>query len=488
MINAKYSNYPELAQDLKTVIDTYKERISAFNDALFKGGLLPDEAISYFYSLDPIDENYVVFQSNIINGIDEDENISRLNKIIEFRRSRALALEMSAATTVASALKPGLIELHGRNWIREIDRQLISYNNGELVINPNSNINASDIIGFCIETSTEKLELDQIEKIVLAAEMLLLASFDEVNLSKILCWKNTGDIPKNASRIYENRELAQVLFSDYDKDPYLKASLIDQMMFDWLMGIAIEQCDKYSSSESDNSIEMHIKKLLSCVEFFKSNHIEDESKQRDKRKKIIKDLIDTIENKFIVDNHEPVIKGREKGDLHEYMWLLDSFVRIMIDPTLINKVAPISSTSNYDQPKVGKPKLNRAYDYMVLIVDSTCDYIQLKSRGNSKHGGEYHNAIKVVKEKFFRELNISWLRKKLEVYNKWIEGDFDISLNPKLDLLILESVNEYYGSLGQKTIREAHEFSPLAKPTTRSERRRRQRSVQKAAKKNRKIY
>jgi hypothetical protein len=138
-----------------------------------------------------------------------------------------------------------------------------------------------------------------------------------------------------------------------------------------------------------------------------------------------------------LDLHEAkAVKGSEKGDLHELLYLLDTNYLFATGDSVARKWYGIASADRHDAPRVGYPSKKRGLDF-VFTNNFRAKLVQLKS---SRHDdSEYHPWILKIEEENFQEVDKRRLGAKLNAYQQWIESDFDPALRAKVDKYILPS-------------------------------------------------
>lgn len=158
-----------------------------------------------------------------------------------------------------------------------------------------------------------------------------------------------------------------------------------------------------------------------------------------------KNLIDGISSFYLDPNfsENKVIKGEDKGLLHETIWLLDMNFLLLTDKKIKNAYV-VPTFPRVDSPKIGRPKYNRAYDVHIQFGNTGRTLpVQLKSSNNAAKNAQYHPNIDVVVENNFADVDKRRLSAKLAKYTAWVESGLSEEAAAQLQKYILPSARKY---------------------------------------------
>jgi hypothetical protein len=147
-----------------------------------------------------------------------------------------------------------------------------------------------------------------------------------------------------------------------------------------------------------------------------------------------------IEHPFKSDRK--VIKGEDKGLLHEALWLMD--INYLLQQPNSGLNAPGYAFPTFpraDKPEINYPTYRRAYDiHIALSSNGRTIPVQLKASSNGvDRGSEYHPNIYVVSEDNFQEVDVRRLSAKLTAYKQWVESGFSPDSKAMVDKYLLPS-------------------------------------------------
>lgn len=157
------------------------------------------------------------------------------------------------------------------------------------------------------------------------------------------------------------------------------------------------------------------------------------------------DLIEGISRYFLDSSStdRKVIKGEEKGLLHESLWLLDMNFILFMDKTVKNTYV-VPTFPRIDRPKIGRPIYNRAYDMHVQFGTTGRTLpVQLKSSNNAAKNMQYHPNIDVVVEENFADVDIRRLSAKMAKYKAWSASGLSDEAAIEVQKYLLPSAIEY---------------------------------------------
>jgi hypothetical protein len=192
-----------------------------------------------------------------------------------------------------------------------------------------------------------------------------------------------------------------------------------------------------------------------------------------------------IDTSFLALDDAPVVKGTEKGDLHELMFMLDLNYLFTTKRTEGNEWIASATTDREDHPENGNPSRRRGFDYLVSNGSNTLS-VQVKAnkaqeekrKQQDPNYREYHPWIRQYAEANFQFVKKATLEKKIQAYMDWIESDFDPAYQQKLDRYVLPTAREVYAdAMAEEQMPKSERvLRYLGGQLTRAERRRIQRN------------
>jgi hypothetical protein len=200
-----------------------------------------------------------------------------------------------------------------------------------------------------------------------------------------------------------------------------------------------------------------------------------------------------IETSFLALDDAPVVRGTEKGDLHELMFMLDLNYLFATKRAEGNEWIASATTDREDHPENGNPSRRRGFDYVVSNGTHTLS-VQVKAnkaqedkrKQQDPNYKEYHPWIRQYAEVNFQFVKKTTLEKKIQAYMDWVESDFDPAFQEKLDRYVLPTAREVYAdAMAEEQVPKSERvIRYMGGQLTRAERRRIQRNYGEFKKRN----
>lgn len=152
-------------------------------------------------------------------------------------------------------------------------------------------------------------------------------------------------------------------------------------------------------------------------------------------------LTAVIKHSYLELDDKKVVKGTDKGDLHELLFLLDTNYLLSTGDADARQWYGIASAKRSDKPLIGYPSKNRGLDF-IFSDNWGVRLVQLKSSPHDTT--EYHPWImKLAEQKGdFPYVDKRTLAAKLKAYEEWLAADCDPHLKSKVDKYILPSAQK----------------------------------------------
>lgn len=217
-------------------------------------------------------------------------------------------------------------------------------------------------------------------------------------------------------------------------------------------------------SELHEALMYSTKQFASNI-FYRSALEPNEARREFSRRSGFHNLVESIEDLILaphIKSNKSVVKDATmKGDLHELLWLLDTNFMLSRCDTSGQSFAA-SSPIGYDQPIVGRPDEKRSYD-VIGVSPSLKVPIQLKSGNYSASRHIYDSRIVKVTEENFQDVSIRRLDSRLRDYREWIEGrSTDEALAAKIESRVLPSAERFVDDfINSDTIVDPKTFQPV---------------------------
>jgi hypothetical protein len=143
-----------------------------------------------------------------------------------------------------------------------------------------------------------------------------------------------------------------------------------------------------------------------------------------------------------------------KGDLHEVLWLLDSFALIKGSPQKYGQLGIIAADYAEDRGNIKNLALKRGHDFRVYNRGTQQGtFTQLKSHASRRHDKPYAESITVHREQDFHKLiqNPTLITDKLRWYTAWSQANFDPQMFKAsgLESTVMPTVKEVLDNLAE---------------------------------------
>lgn len=151
------------------------------------------------------------------------------------------------------------------------------------------------------------------------------------------------------------------------------------------------------------------------------------------------------------DDKNKVIKGTEKGDLYEMLYLMDLNYLFTKNRRPDFDWHARATTTRHDRPEVNNPSHRRGYDFMAtngdhsVVIQAKVNLSQEERRKQTDPNyRDYHPWILQVGERSFDSAKKTTLLKKLEAYEEWLDVGMPQEGSAKLDRHVLPSAQEAF--------------------------------------------
>ncbi len=405
--------------DVETVLTVQfaRERHDALLALMDRVGTL-DDAITWSKGMDPLRQGSDALAKMHAAGEVSDETFE------SYRLNSAFAYQNSAEALIASVAFPDIFaDPKNTHWLPEVTQRA-----GFKKASPDSDWTPYHTITTSLSEFDNRSDLsnDDLARLSLAAEMLDISGTSKFVLS-------LPGLSKTASN--ETEALALRKGAQYDKSfaVHLRNTVAEQALLG--QDDQIPEYERYAVG-------------LRALWRNTANHLAARTMDghREQSLAVLQSMIDCLNIIFLERGaiEEATDKNNVKGLLHELMWMLDGYM-IMLHDSKYDGIDIVPSFSVEDQPVIGRPLLNRGFDYRIGDIKSSMTRIQLKSSPIVRD--VYHEDIKVVTEDNFTDINPRRLAAKLGNYRRVLEGDPTIDAKIVIDKYALKSVQLELDSL-----------------------------------------
>jgi len=395
----------------------------------------PEEIIDWYHRQDPLAEagmmSYLKYQ--------QARNVGDVIDAAIDNHLRISAFEIGASKLVANVLLADEMKRRSAPDLRTLLEDLYATDLAEQVKNPEAMFSTDDIISASLQIGAGKnCNLEEAKQLFVASEMLFAASTESSSVVEQLQGPEAEKLRK----------------------------ALDRLMMRQVMKLAIDKVEPLA--QTDPEARLHFLQatnqyiaIVMADEYYRFG----ENGFKPVRDEILSFFIESVRKQFLSEHGASstgLPKGELKGTLHETLWLLDMMMLREIDQ-LDYYVFP--SLTQQDRPLIGRPKLNRGFDFMLIEPnDGTELAFQLKSSAKRRHG-HYHPMISVLVEENFVDIDPRRLNRKLLNYSKAIKAGFtgDEALTARQYLLptAIQASEIYKNEYGQSVEMRANKISSI---------------------------
>lgn len=346
------------------IIQRELEVIQTIETKIIHGKASNGEIYQWHKTQDPLRMGHVF--DDFVATKDEDSSF----KIREKQLRKAIILENGAETIVLNTLTP--------DW-----QSYKQYEDSNAIEMANAPMDLLNLSAEAIDVNKDKkYPIKELKDLIVASDML----------------GEFVDVARDNSLINFPEDYLE-LMSQY------KLTLLDFV-------VASGTC----SDEVDWLIRGDVFMRYASSIFFGLKNVSATEEQFDKaRGHLLSQIISEVDK-----NADKIETKSNRGFLHEYMWVLDSMMFAYVNRKENFYVLP--SMVYEDEPTIGKPHYNRAFDLRLGIVGGKVDLIQLKS-STRDWGKNYHPLVREIKEETFKDAQPSRLKAKLRTYKKIVNGE-----------------------------------------------------------------
>ncbi len=204
----------------------------------------------------------------------------------------------------------------------------------------------------------------------------------------------------------------------------------------------------YSSKQFDSNIfyqsQIHSGDTIKDLHY-RQSHLENGFKN------LVESIEDYIVNPALAEGQKVISDSTLKGHLHELLWLLDMNFTLLNDGRIADSFA-VAAPLGYDNPRrIGKPKAERAYDIIIVTPQGNIP-TQLKAGNYSASRHTYDERILVAIEQNFQDVNLKRLTSRLKDYREWIaSGLSDGQIAEKIRKRALKTVQDATDKIANDT-------------------------------------
>jgi hypothetical protein len=414
MAPSSYFGSPEHRQDLATIASTpgaqLAPRIAAYEAS-------SDDVMEWYGSDDPCNEDLnwqlvrSLASSNYTPGDKRELTLDTVAAQLQINEAAALTVLLGAAG-ITEGGEPG------KPWT-EAGHPAV-----RTALAGNTDLFAHDLIARTMSAP----DIEQFDKLYVAVDCLQVASLGLHNIA------------------VEGRE-GRIDLPDYEK--YFRRGMQYRRDASELGSRMAQHIERQGPEVVIKSRAMlHRLSTIVCAIAMENDHAftnrDETTEMSQTEKQTLSFLVNLVKLSFLDLHPGKVLKGADKGELHELLFLLDTNYLFSTGDSESRAWYGIASTDRHDAPKIGYPSKKRGLDFL-FSNNIRARLVQLKS--STQDTSEYHPWILKIEEENFQEVDKRRLAAKVAAYKAWVDSDFDPALQARVDKYLLPSAKQTYDKI-----------------------------------------
>lgn len=419
-MSTPYIGTPEHLLDMQKVSGAYDSQLER---RIIDLEATADEVVAWYPTDDPLSE-----QLNL-DWVHRRYDSSGTDGFIRREQLRTTVIRMmvdEGASLTILADKAGLVQSDGKPIKPWSDLENMPEYRGKMIIKP------SDFGKQLLDRALDNITEQDLDDLYIAADCMFSSGLNYAYLAQELRHDNHGDLPQAETFVEQAIQ-------------YITASffITKEMFHTTIAG---------KSPEELRTIRPLLHKLASFMGSvgFELGHMHPDQPNH-RQGEAFNIMLDSIAASFLELGDDKVknIKGTDKGDLYEMLFLMDINYLFATHHSQDFDWFARGTTARHDKPLIDNPSRRRGYDFTLsngpygILAQAKVNKAQEERRKAADESyRDYHPWILQLAEQNFEDKFKPRLIKKLAAYDEWLSAGMPAAGNAKLDRLVLPTARE----------------------------------------------